>query len=52
MDFDFGFTLGVSMAFWIGVLVWPTNTKKDKQALSILCAIQIVVVIVHELLNG
>lgn len=52
MDGEFGFTLGVLVAFWIGVLVWPTNTKKDKQALSILCAVQIVVVIAHELLNG
>ena len=48
---EFGFTLGVLVAFWIGALLWD-NTKQTKQALSILSAVQIAVLIVHEMLNG
>jgi len=51
MDGEFGFMLGVMVSLWIGGLLWPTNSKEDKKAISVLCALGIVVHIAHEMLK-
>lgn len=51
MDGEFGFMLGVMVAFLVGVLLWPTSSKEDKRFLSILSVVGIIVHIAHEMLK-